>query len=68
VSPAWNSGWRKKLTGGPDKTSVRMGWGLFYNPIEQLVLEQFRRPTALRGSTSLSNSMFNTPFVARTER
>ena len=64
-SPAWNSGWRKKLTGGPDKTSVRMGWGLFYNPIEQLVLEQFSGQPPFGGSTSLSNSMFNTPFVGQ---
>ena len=40
-SPAWNTGWRKTLSGGPDKTSIRLGWGIFYNPIEQLVLEQF---------------------------
>jgi len=26
---------------GRAKTTVRAGWGLFYNPIEQLVLEQF---------------------------
>ncbi len=61
-SPAWNSGWRKMLTGGPDKTSIRMGWGMFYNPIEQLVLEQFNGEPPFGGSTSLSNNMFNTPF------
>src|SRR6266404_4444596 len=27
--------------GNSGKTSIRAGWGLFYNPIEQLVLEQF---------------------------
>jgi hypothetical protein len=64
-SPSWDSGWLKKLTGGPQKTSLRMGWGLFYNPIEQLVLEQFNGEPPFGGSTSLSNSLFNTPFVGQ---
>jgi hypothetical protein len=64
-SPAWNTGWRKALTGGPDKTSVRIGWGIFYNPIEQLVLEQFSGEPPFGGSTSLSNNMFNTPFLGQ---
>ena len=62
-SPGWTNGWARKLTGGPDKTSIRMGWGLFYNPIEQLVLEQFSGQPPFGGSTSLSNPMFNTPFM-----
>lgn len=61
-TPSWNSGWRKALTGGPDKTSIRMGWGMFYNPIEQLVLEQFSGQPPFGGSTSINNIMFNTPF------
>ena len=40
-SPEWKDGVLGKLAGGPGKTSIRMGWGMFYNPIEQLVLEQF---------------------------
>jgi hypothetical protein len=64
-SPGWNSGWRKMLTGGPDKTSIRMGWGMFYNPIEQLVLEQFNGEPPFGGSTNLSNNMFNTPFLGQ---
>jgi hypothetical protein len=64
-TPAWKSGWRKILTGGPDKTSVRMGWGMFYNPIEQLVLEQFNGEPPFGGSTNLSNNMFNTPFLGQ---
>jgi hypothetical protein len=64
-SPGWDSGWLKKLTGGPQKTSVRMGWGIFYNPIEQLVLEQFSGEPPFGGSTSLSNSLFHTPFVGQ---
>jgi hypothetical protein len=64
-SPGSDSGWLRALTGGPDKTSIRMGWGLFYNPIEQLVLEQFNGEPPFGGSTSLSNSMFNTPFIGQ---
>ena len=34
------------------KTSIRAGWGLFYNPIEQLVLEQFGAEPPFGGSSS----------------
>ncbi|MBZ5669109.1 MAG: carboxypeptidase regulatory-like domain-containing protein [Acidobacteriia bacterium] len=64
-SPGWDSGGLNKLTGGPQKTSLRVGWGLFYNPVEQLVLEQFNGEPPFGGSTSLSNSLFNTPFVGQ---
>ena len=42
-----------------------MGWGIFYNPIEQLVLEQFNGEPPFGGSTSLTNNMFNTPFLGQ---
>ena len=61
-SPGWTEGWLAKLTGGPGKSSVRMGFGLFYNPIEQLVLEQFSAEPPFGGSSFLSNTMFNLPF------
>jgi hypothetical protein len=47
------------------KTSIRAGFGMFYNPIEQLVLEQFSAEPPFGGSTVLSNTMFNTPFVGQ---
>jgi hypothetical protein len=53
------------LTGGPGKTSIRAGWGIFYNPIEQLVLEQFSAEPPFGGSTFLSNTLFNTPFLSQ---
>jgi outer membrane receptor protein involved in Fe transport len=34
------------------KTTIRGGWGLFYNPMEQLVLEQFGAEPPFGGSTS----------------
>ncbi len=62
-SPGATDGWLAQLTGGPGKTSLRMGWGLFYNPVEQLVLEQFSAEPPFGGSSGLSNVMFNTPFL-----
>ncbi len=47
------------------KTSIRAGWGLFYNPMEQLVLEQFGAEPPFGGSTFLPGTFLNTPFVAQ---
>ena len=51
--------------GNSGKTSIRAGWGLFYNPIEELVLAQFGAEPPFGGSSSLSNVFFNTPFVGQ---
>ena len=64
-SPAASDGWIKTLTGGPSKTSVSAGWGLFYNPIEQLVLEQFSAEPPFGGSNFISDPIFQTPFVTQ---
>jgi Carboxypeptidase regulatory-like domain/TonB dependent receptor len=47
------------------KTTIRAGWGLFYNPIEQLVLEQFQGEPPFGGSSLISEGLFNTPFVSQ---
>lgn len=62
-SPNFDSGALGKLFGNNGKTSIRMGWGLFYNPMEQLVLEQFGAEPPFGSSPSFSNVLFNTPFV-----
>jgi len=49
--------------GNSGKTSIKAGWGLFYNPIEQLVLEQFSAEPPFGGSTFPFNTFFNTPFL-----
>src|SRR5215813_4516013 len=49
--------------GNSGKTSIRAGWGLFYNPIEQLVLEQFSAEPPFGGSTFPFNTLFNQPFL-----
>jgi hypothetical protein len=64
-SPAWKDGALAKLTGGPNKTTVSVGWGLFYNPIEQLVLEQFVAEPPFGISNGVSNPLFGTPFVTQ---
>jgi len=45
------------------KMTVRAGFGIFYNPIEQLVLEQFQAEPPFGGSTTISEGFFSTPFV-----
>lgn len=64
-SPGWSDGWLAKLFGGPGKSSIRMGFGLFYNPMEQLVLEQFSAEPPFGGSAFSSNPLFNLPFEAQ---
>jgi hypothetical protein len=66
-SPNFSSGALGKLFGGNGKTSIRAGWGLFYNPIEELVLAQFGAEPPFGGSSSLSDVFFNTPFVNQGE-
>jgi hypothetical protein len=64
-SPGWKDGFLAKLTGGPNKSTISMGWGLFYNPIEQLVLEQFSAEPPFGISNGVSNPLFSTPFVTQ---
>jgi len=58
IGIAWSPG-----TSG--KTSIRAGWGLFYNPIEQLVLEQFSAEPPFGGSTFPVDTQFNLPFLGQ---
>ena len=48
------------------KTTIRGGWGMFYNPMEQLVLEQFGAEPPFGGSTYLPSTFLNTPFISQT--
>ena len=64
-SPSADSGLAKLIFGGRGRTSVRAGWGMFYNPIEQLVLMQFSAEPPFGGSSTYENPLFNTPFVAQ---
>ena len=51
--------------GNSGKTSFRAGWGMFYNPMEQLVLEQFGAEPPFGGSTFVFETQFNTPFLSQ---
>jgi len=64
-SPAWTEGPLAKITGGPGKSTIRGGYGIFYNPIEQLVMEQFSAEPPFGISASLSSPLFNTPFLGQ---
>ena len=50
---------------GDGKTSIRGGWGLFYNPIEQLVFEQFSAEPPFGVSLFTASPLFNTPYVGQ---
>jgi Carboxypeptidase regulatory-like domain/TonB-dependent Receptor Plug Domain/TonB dependent receptor len=64
-SPSWTDGPLAKLTGGPGKSTIRGGYGIFYNPIEQLVMEQFSAEPPFGVSALLSSPLFNTPFLGQ---
>jgi len=64
-SPKWTSGWPAKLSGGPGQSSVRAGWGIFYDSNEELILASFAAQPPFGGSTIISNVFFNTPFLAQ---
>ena len=65
-SPSASKGWLHKITGDPGTFTIKGGFGLFYNPIEQLVLEQFGAEPPFGGSNTIYNTNFNTPFVDQT--
>ena len=64
-SPSVSDGFMSKITGGPNKMTISGGWGLFYNPIEQLVLEQFSAEPPFGGSNFISDPVFQAPFVTQ---
>src|ERR1700674_5169150 len=64
-SPGSHDGWLAKLTGGPGRTSISMGFGMFYNPIEQLVLEQFSAEPPFGGSNFVPTPFLQTPYVGQ---
>jgi hypothetical protein len=64
-SPSDTAGLWSKLFGGPGKTSVRVGWGIFYDTDEELIFASFAAQPPYGGSTSISNPLFNTPFLTQ---
>ena len=64
-SPTASSGLARILFGGPGKSSIRAGWGMFYNPMEELLMEQFTAEPPFGSGPVLSNPMFNAPFMSQ---
>ena len=64
-SPGWTDGPLAKITGGPGKSTIRGGYGIFYNPMEQLVMEQFSAEPPFGVSTFSSSPLFKTPFLGQ---
>jgi Carboxypeptidase regulatory-like domain len=63
-SPGWKSGWLAKITGGPQKTSIRAGYGIYYSVIEgnTIAIDEPQPPYGL-SYTSPGPPLFATPFV-----
>ena len=65
-SPNWGRGELSKLTGGPGRTSVRVGWGMFYDTLEEMTFgAQLAAQPPFGGSNNLSNVFFNTPYLGQ---
>ncbi|HXW90344.1 MAG TPA: carboxypeptidase-like regulatory domain-containing protein [Terriglobales bacterium] len=64
-SPNMTTGLGSKLFGGPGKSSVRMGWGIFYDTDEELMFASFAAQPPYGGSTEITEPLFNTPFLTQ---
>jgi hypothetical protein len=63
-SPDWSSGWLGKLSGGPGKTSIRVGAGRFFTAIEGLTIAYpTGNPPYGLTYTSSEPPVMATPFV-----
>jgi hypothetical protein len=64
-SPDWKEGLLAKLTGGPGKTSVRAGYGIYYSVIEgnTMAIDEPQPPYGL-SYTSPAPPLFATPFIS----
>jgi len=64
-SPAWGSGLLATLTGGPGKTSIRAGFGLYYSAFEDLTGFQEIGDAPFGLFWFQSGSFFQAPFMDR---
>jgi hypothetical protein len=65
-SPGFDSGFIAKLTGGPGKTSIRMGYGLFYTSVEDLTqFQEIGDPPYGLFYVSPVSPIFETPYLDR---
>ncbi len=54
-SPGWNEGWRKWLSGGPGRTSIRAGYSIVYDRVGAGLANTFDTTGAFGMSTRLVN-------------
>ena len=64
-SPGWDSGFLAALTGGPGKTSIRAGFGLYYSAFEDLTQFQEIGDAPFGLFWFQAGSFFNAPFMDR---
>jgi hypothetical protein len=65
-SPNWDSGILAKITGGPGKTSIRAGFGMFYTSIEDLSqFQEIGDPPYGLFYVSPAPPIFETPYIDR---
>ena len=55
-SPSSDAGWLSKLTGGPGKTSIRAGFGVFYDQLGQPIASRLSDVASFGLSSSITNS------------
>jgi hypothetical protein len=63
-SPSKSDGWLGKIVGGPGKTSIRVGYGIFYSVIQgnTIAIDEPQPPYGL-SYTSPAPPLFATPFI-----
>jgi Carboxypeptidase regulatory-like domain len=63
-SPSKSQGWLGKVFGGPGKTSIRAGYGIFYSAIQgnTIAIDEPQPPFGL-SYTSPAPPLFSTPFI-----
>ena len=64
-SPSWTNGLLGRLVGGPGKTSIRAGYGIFYSVIQgnTIGIDEPQPPYGL-SYTSSGRPLFATPFIS----
>ena len=66
-SPSAGGGWMRKLTGGPGKTSIRAGAGIYYDHFGEGIVDTFDRQGSF-GLTTLIDNPAATQDVENTPR
>jgi hypothetical protein len=65
-APSWNSRWAERLFGGPGKTNLRVGYGLFYTAFEGLSagIMSACPPYGYDYDSTVGHPLFDQPFVS----